>query len=458
MSVTGPDAEETGGRGPTGREEAAAPDEIAVPDEAAAPGELTASEGIAIPDELTASEVAAALDPALPPDGTRTTVTVIIPTFNEAGNVEELLTRLAAGLPAHLECEALFVDDSTDDTPAAIERAALTCPFPVNVIHREVPTGGLSGAVVEGMKAAASEWIVVMDADLQHPPSLMPELVETGRRAGADLVVASRYAGGGSHAGLSGRYRVAVSRTSTLATKALFRSALRGISDPMSGFFAIRRSTVHAHSDILKPLGYKILLELAIRCRPRVVAEVPFSFQERFAGESKSTVREGLRFLAHLVSLRTATPVARMVVFGLIGLTGFLPNLCGLAALTAMGLHYLPAEVVANQFGVLWNFLLIDLLLFRDRRGHRHWADRLGRFALLANADLVLRIPLIALLVDGVGMSVLPATALALLTTFVIRFIATELLVYLPRRGQAKDAAAPPARAEAEGREKEGTP
>ncbi|QCX80403.1 Undecaprenyl-phosphate mannosyltransferase [Streptomyces sp. YIM 121038] len=399
----------------------------------------------------------------LAPDGVRTTVTVIIPTFNEADNVEELLTRLAAALPGHLDCEALFVDDSTDDTPAAIERAALTCPFPVNVIHRETPTGGLSGAVVEGMKAAASEWLVVMDADLQHPPSLLPELIETGRRTGAELVVASRYAGGGSHAGLSGRYRVAVSRTSTLVTKSLFPSALRGISDPMSGFFAIRRATVHAQAGILKPLGYKILLELAIRCRPRTVAEVPFSFQERYAGESKSTVREGLRFLNHLVSLRTATPVARIVAFGVIGLTGFVPNLLGLAGLTAMGLHYLPAEIVANQFGVLWNFVLIDLLLFRGRREHRHWADRLGRFALLANADLLLRIPLIALLVDGADMAVLPATAIALLTTFVVRFVATELLVYLPARGRSKDPDGSRAREEKEGREdqdreKEGTP
>ncbi|MFD9074887.1 glycosyltransferase [Streptomyces lasiicapitis] len=432
MTVSGTGAEETGATGPTGGQDRVAP--------GGAPG---AAPGGA-PDDAGPSA--------------RTTVTVIIPTFNEAGNVEELLTRLAAALPAHLDCAALFVDDSTDDTPAAIERAALTCPFPVNVIHREVATGGLSGAVVEGLKAAASEWIVVMDADLQHPPSLMPELVETGRRAGADLVVASRYAGGGSHAGLSGRYRVAVSRASTLVTKGLFPSALRGISDPMSGFFAIRRSTVHANTDILKPLGYKILLELAIRCRPRAVAEVPFSFQERYAGESKSTVREGMRFLAHLVSLRTATPVARMVVFGLIGLTGFLPNLGALAALTATGLHYLPAEILANQFGVLWNFLFIDLLLFRDRRGHRHWADRLGRFALLANADLVLRIPLIALLVDGMGMAVLPATAVALLTTFVIRFVATELLVYLPRRGgQEKDAGADASHASGK-REKEGTP
>ncbi|MFD9225327.1 glycosyltransferase [Streptomyces sp. NPDC060064] len=361
-------------------------------------------------------------------------VTIIIPTFNESGNVRELLHRLTESVPSRLPCEVVFVDDSTDDTPEVIRSAAQDCPFPVAVLHRERPVGGLGGAVVDGMKSAGSDWIVVMDADLQHPPALVPELVAAGERSGADLVVASRYIRGGSRAGLAGGYRIAVSRGATWLTKGLFPRRLRGISDPMSGFFAIRRNVVTA--DVLKPLGYKILLELAVRCRPEKVAEVPFVFQDRFAGESKSTAKEGLRFLGHLVALRTASSAARMLAFGLIGLTGFVPNLFGLHLLTAAGMHYLPAEIVANQFGVGWNFLLIEVLLFRDRRRHRHWADRVGRFALLANADLLLRIPLIALFVGHLGMAVLPATTLALLTTFVLRFAATEALVYLPRKGR----------------------
>jgi dolichol-phosphate mannosyltransferase len=147
-----------------------------------------------------------------------------------------------------------------------------------------------------------------------------------------------------------------------------------------------------------------------------------------------SPAKEGMRFLRHLVELRTASPVARMLAFGLIGLTGFVPNLLALSGLTAAGLHYLPAEVLANQFGVLWNFVLIEVLLFRSRRVHRHWADRVGRFALLANADLLLRIPLIALFVSQFSMGVLTATACALMATFVLRFVGTEALVYLPKR------------------------
>ncbi|MCX5012070.1 glycosyltransferase family 2 protein [Streptomyces sp. NBC_00555] len=376
----------------------------------------------------------APIDPDLTvPQAVSGSVTLIIPTFNEAGNVAELLRRLGDALPdpEHLPCEVLFVDDSTDDTPAVIEKAAADHPFPVSVLHREVAEGGLGGAVVAGVKRADTDWIVVMDADLQHPPHLVPELVGEGIRTGADLVVASRYISGGSRAGLAGSYRIAVSRGATWLTKGLFPRALRGISDPMSGFFAMRRSVVTAET--LKPLGYKILLELAVRCRPAKVAEVPFVFQDRYSGESKSTAREGMRFLAHLASLRSATPLARLIGFGLIGLSGFVPNLAALWLLTHAGMHYLPAEIVANQAGVLWNFLLIETLLFRDRRRHRHWADRIGRFALLANADLLLRIPLIAVFVAKFGMDVLPATALALVTTFVLRFAATEALVYLPR-------------------------
>ncbi|MDV9174573.1 glycosyltransferase family 2 protein [Streptomyces sp. W16] len=359
-------------------------------------------------------------------------VTIVVPTFNESGNIRELLHRITESVPTRLPCEVVFVDDSTDDTPEVISEAARDCPFPVTVLHREEPVGGLGGAVVEGMKRASSDWIVVMDGDLQHPPSLVPELVGTGERSHAGLVVASRYIKGGSREGLAGGYRIAVSRGATWLTKALFPRRLRGISDPMSGFFAIRRSAVTAEA--LKPLGYKILLELAVRGRPRTVTEVPFVFQDRFAGESKSTAREGFRFLRHLLGLRTASPFARMVIFGLIGATGFLPNLVGLWALTKTGMHYVPAEILANQLGVAWNFLLIEHLLFRDRRMHRNWWDRAGRFALLANADLVLRIPLIALFVHRFGMSAVSATALALVTTFVLRFVGTEALVYLPRR------------------------
>ena len=229
-------------------------------------------------------------------------ISLVIPTFNESANVAELLSRLAAALPAEVPCEVIFVDDSTDDTPAVITEAARHCRLAVSVRHREVPEGGLGGAVALGLREAAAPWIVVMDADLQHPPALVPELIAAGERAGADLVAGTRYAGGGSRAGLNGGFRKIASGGTTFLAKTIFPRELRDVSDPMSGFFAVRAPALNA--DVLRPLGYKILLELIVRCRLKRVTEVPYQFQDRFAGESKASLSEGLRFLRHLVVLR----------------------------------------------------------------------------------------------------------------------------------------------------------
>jgi dolichol-phosphate mannosyltransferase len=232
-------------------------------------------------------------------------ISLVIPTFNESANIGELLARLTATLPPDSPCEVIFVDDSTDDTPTVVTEAARLSRLAVSVHHRELPEGGLGGAVVLGLRQASAPWIVVMDADLQHPPTLVPDLVMAGERAEADLVVATRYADGGSRAGLDGGFRRFASGGSTTLAKALFPRRLRNVSDPMSGFFAVRAASLDA--DVLRPLGYKILLELIVRCRLRQVTEVPYQFQDRFAGESKANFGEGLRFLRHLMVLRVSS-------------------------------------------------------------------------------------------------------------------------------------------------------
>ncbi|MFJ4643516.1 glycosyltransferase [Streptomyces bobili] len=367
---------------------------------------------------------------ALPAD-----VSIVVPTFNEADNIHELLARIGAAIPAGTRAEVVFADDSTDRTCEVIEEAALSSAVPVVLHHRPVPEGGLGGAVVEGIARATAPWIVVIDADLQHPPELIPQLLARGTATSAELVVASRYTAGGDRAGLDGGYRKLVSSSSTLLTKSLFPRALSGLTDPMSGFFAIRRTAVDrasAQDEGLQPLGYKILLELAVRCRPRGIAEVPYAFGERHAGESKSTAREGMRFLRHLITLRTADPRARAVVFGLIGLSGFVPNLALLWLLTdqAPGLHYAPAEIIANQAGLLWNFALIDSLVYRNQRRHHRRSVRLLTFAAVGNLDLVARIPLAALLIGAAGMTALPATALAMAIVFTARFLVVDRWLY----------------------------
>jgi dolichol-phosphate mannosyltransferase len=271
-----------------------------------------------------------------------------------------------------------------------------------------------------------------MDADLQHPPEIIPDLITAGLRDGADLVVGSRYAGGGSNDGLAGGYRQLVSRGSTMLTKALFRTALLQVSDPMSGLFAIRTSSLEA--DELRPLGYKILLELVVRNRPGRIVEVPYAFQQRHAGESKSSAAEGVRFLKHLGMLRLGAQRTRMVVFALIGMSGLVPNQAVLWLLTGLaGVHYLPAAIIANVVAVCWNFTLADTLLYRNRR-HRGFLGRFSRFLLLGNADLLLRIPLLALLVSGAHLGVLLGNLVTLVISFAVRFLISDKIIYLSER------------------------
>jgi rhamnosyl/mannosyltransferase len=230
-------------------------------------------------------------------------VSVVVPTFNEAGNVAALFAGLAAALVGR-SAELVVVDDSTDDTPDVVRAAAADLPFPCTLVHRPAPTGGLGGAVVEGLRIARAPWAVVMDADLQHPPALVPELLAA---AGADteVVVATRYADGGDGAGLGSLYRHLVSRGSKTLAAALLGGPVGRMSDPLSGFFAVRTAALDL--DAVEPIGYKILLELVVRSGLTRIAEVGFTFGVRHAGESKSTVREGLRFLRHLAVLRAST-------------------------------------------------------------------------------------------------------------------------------------------------------
>ncbi|HEY6422189.1 MAG TPA: glycosyltransferase [Pseudonocardiaceae bacterium] len=236
-------------------------------------------------------------------------LTVVIPTFNEAGNIDELLRQLSAALPAELAAEIIFVDDSTDDTPSVITAATERYPLMVRLIHREHPTGGLGGAVVEGLRAARSPWAVVMDGDLQHPPSLITALLTRGRDTDSDVVVATRYADGGSNDGLSSAYRRQISTKTKALAAAVLGGPIGAMTDPLSGFFAVRIGALRL--DAVDPIGYKILLELVVRSELNRIAEVPFVFGSRHAGESKSTLREGGRYLRHLVALRRAQRAQR---------------------------------------------------------------------------------------------------------------------------------------------------
>lgn len=363
-------------------------------------------------------------------------VTVIVPTFNERDNVAELVARTAAALEGR-QAEILFVDDSSDDTAAQVERVAAEAPIPVRVIHRAENTGGLGGAVVVGLKAAAADLCVVMDGDLQHPPELLPALLDRYDEGGADVVAASRYIGGGDTSGLGTALRFGVSRAATWLTRAMFPIRLSRSTDPMTGFFLVDRSRLDL--DGLKPQGFKILLEILARNDLRI-AEVPMEFAERRHGTSKASIRQGATFIAHLTRLR----FGKMSLFALIGVIGAVANLGIMWALTAAGVPYVWAAIIGAEVTIIGNFLLQERFVFADMRTD---ARALGvRFAssfAFNNVEAALRIPVMALMVETWHISSVLATALSLIVAFFARFLFHSLVVYAPQRRRRGESAEP---------------
>src|SRR5829696_5517715 len=304
--------------------------------------------------------------------GTRVTrkgtlLTLVIPTRNEADNIPSLVRELEEALWG-VDYRMVFVDDSTDETPAVI-RTLSEEDGRISLIHRASAEqdGGLSTAVAAGMDAVAneSEYTCVMDADLQHPPEKVRALLEKARSTGVDVVVASRYVRGGSYAGLPGPVRKAISVGSKYLARIVFKEA-RKTSDPMTGFFLVRNEAISGIQ--FRPMGFKILLEILV-CVPELkVAEVPLNFRARNAGVSKASLRQGLEYLAHIISLFWYVPSAgRFWKFALVGASGVLVNLLTLITLV----EYFDAGptvawIVAVGLSILSNFLLNNAFTWRD--------------------------------------------------------------------------------------------
>ncbi len=239
-------------------------------------------------------------------------ISLVIPTLNEAENLPLLMPRIDAAL-AGRSYEVLIVDDnSRDATPAVC--AQLAQSYPLRLITRDVPKDGLSGAVLFGMAQARGEKLIVMDADLQHPPERLGALLEPLDSRSADFVLGSRYVQGGSTGEKFTLFRKINSRVATLLARPFAGRTL----DPMSGFFALHRKS-YEQAQRLTPLGYKIGLELMCKCRVKAVREIPIHFAERTRGQSKMTFKEQVRYAEHLSRLYDftfphASPIAKFVI------------------------------------------------------------------------------------------------------------------------------------------------
>ena len=273
-------------------------------------------------------------------------LSIVIPTYYEGKNLKELFDRIFKVVP---DAEVIVVDDnSQDDTSEICAKSKITSL----IVRRN--ERGLATACVEGFKDATGDIILVMDADLQHPPEHIPNLVKS-IESGYDIAIGSRFTDSGS-VGTFGLKRRIISKGAETLSNTLFPK-LKTIKDKQSGFFAFKKDVI---KDVkLNPVGYKILLEILVAGNYKKVDEVGFTFGERFAGDSKLGSGTIFSYLNHMFRLSVSSGKLRQIMrFLLVGLSGTFVNLMVLYLLTVFGLFYLFSGLIAIEFSLLTNFFL----------------------------------------------------------------------------------------------------
>jgi dolichol-phosphate mannosyltransferase len=290
-------------------------------------------------------------------------LTVVVPAFRERENIPGLLAALETAL-AGLDWETIIVcDDALDGTEELVRERAQK-DSRVRCIQR-VGRRGLASACIEGMLASSAPYLAVIDADLQHDETIMPRLLETAKRDRADIVVASRYMEGASTGGLPPE-RVRISRLAS----ALSRVLAKGLSDPMSGYFVLRRSFLERVMRKLYGRGFKILLDLIAAARGEVrIAELPYSMRSRQHGESKLGARVIAEFFMLILYHLTGRVLpARFFLFAAVGVTGLGVHLAVLTTAFAASGNFLLSQALATWVAMTSNFFLNNVFTYGDQR------------------------------------------------------------------------------------------
>ena len=349
-------------------------------------------------------------------------LSIIIPTYNEKGNLPHLFKRIDQSLPG-INYEIIIVDDNSPDGTADMARK-LSSSYLIKVIVRQGKLG-LGTAVVTGFGNASGDYLAVIDADLQHPPELLSELLQQVRN-GSELVVASRYSHGGGMEKWS-FIRKLNSRGAIFMSHLLLPSS-REISDPMSGFFMLKRKLIEGVD--LKPRGYKILLEIAVQAQPKNVSEVGFTFQNRTEGQSKFSVKEQYEYLRHLFSLmRRSGELTRVGKFVLVGGSGILVNEGLLWLMTAhTGLDYRLANAMSIETSIISNFIFNNYFTFADRRnsGSRVFFISLGRFNLVSLIGAGINLVTTIILHQADGLPILVANLIGIVLAMGWNYLANN--------------------------------
>lgn len=299
-------------------------------------------------------------------------LSIVVPTFNEKSNITELLKRIEQALGPN-NWEVIFVDDDSPDGTAAYVREIGRKDSRVRSLHR-IGRRGLSSACIEGMLASSAPCIAVMDADLQHDEAKLPAMLEAIEQSGADMALATRYAAGGS-TGTWDATRAGMSRFATVLSSYVLRQP---VSDPMSGFFMLRRTVLDNTVRGLSALGFKILLDILATSRGGLkIVEVPYTFRNRHSGESKLD-GSALWDFAMLLADKTVgryVPV-RFISFSIVGGLGVFVHMAVLSgSLKLAGLPFVQSQALATGAAMVFNFAINNLLTYRDQRlrGLKWW-------------------------------------------------------------------------------------
>jgi dolichol-phosphate mannosyltransferase len=292
-------------------------------------------------------------------------LSIIIPTFNERDNVRNLIAAVSEALPG-ISWELIFVDDNSPDGTASLVREIARSDPRIRCLHR-FGRRGLSSACVEGIMSTSSDIVAVMDGDSQHDERALYGMFKLMAGSDADIIVGSRYIDGGS-VGDWDRGRAAMSR---FATRVANKMTGTSLTDPMSGFFMMRRDVFLDSLPKLSSIGFKILMDISASCdRTLKIVEIPYEFRLRQVGESKLDALALWEFLLLVLdkSIGRYLP-ARFIGFALIGGSGVLLHLCALAILFKFfGIGFTVAQSVAALAATTANFLLNNALTYRDRR------------------------------------------------------------------------------------------
>ena len=342
---------------------------------------------------------------------------LIIPTFKEAKNIPQIVEQLSRLLDSQLagEYELIIVDDNSPDDTWKVAQE-LTADYPQLRVMRRIEERGLSTAVIRGWQVARGEVLGVIDADLQHPPELLWQLWSEIQR-GADLAVASRHVEGGGVSDWSFIRRL-LSRGAQTIGLILLPGVIGRVSDPMSGYFMVRRQCLIGRP--LNPLGYKILIEVLGRGKVSWIGEVGYVFQERQAGESKVTWKQYVEYLQHLLRLRLSLGhIGRFIRFGVVGFSGVFVDMTIFYLLREhVELGLTRSAILSTEVAIVNNFLWNDLWTFSDISQHQQgWRKRLKRFLkfnVICLVGLILNVLLVNLLFNVFGINEYVAKLMAI--------------------------------------------